>query len=245
MRGILTYHSIDPSGSPISLAEPQFRGHVAMFGSRQIEPVPLEWITKVKDERESAALTFDDGFANFAEAAWPLLKHHDVPVTLFVTTERRGGDNRWGEREQKGIPTLPLLGWDAIARMVDKGLLIGSHGRTHRRLTKLSDAELQEELAGSADEIERRLGVRPKTFCYPYGDVDERVARAAGEVYELACTTELRPLGPQEDPLRLPRLDAHYLRDPRLLKGWGGAGFRRRLGLRRAGRKLRALIGGG
>ena len=243
MRAILTYHSIDGSGSPISLAEGHFRGHVAMFGSRQIQPVPLEWIQRVPDERPSAALTFDDGFANFAEAAWPLLKHHDVPAMVFVSTGRVGQDNQWAG-PQKGIPTLPLMSWETLQRLVDKGLQVGSHGRSHRKLTQLSDAELREELAASRDEIEQRLGVRPKAFCYPYGDVDERVAKAAAEHYELAVTTELRMLGTAEDALRLPRLDVHYLRDPRLLKGWETGSFRRRLKVRALGRRVRALLGG-
>ena len=188
------------------------------------------------------ALTFDDGFVNFAEVAWPLLRHHDLPVTLFVATERVGTNNAWTGADERGIPTLPLLDWDAIARMVDKGLTLGSHSRTHRHLTELSDAELKVELEGSADEIERRTGVRPTTFCYPYGSHDERVAKAALAVYPFACTTELRTLRASEDPSRLPRLDVHYYRTSKRLAAWGSGSFRRHLWLRSQARRLRQAL---
>ena len=41
MRAILTYHSIDSSGSPISLSEEAFRAHVRFFGSGRVAVVPL------------------------------------------------------------------------------------------------------------------------------------------------------------------------------------------------------------
>ncbi len=239
MRAILTYHSIDPSGSPISLDEKSFRAHIAWLASRKVQAAPLDWILKVPPERDAVALTFDDGFENFAAAAWPLLKHHDLPVTLFVATARAGGDNAWGGAAQRGIPTLPLLSWDALCALVEKGLALGSHSRTHPDLTRVSDAQLAEEVAGSADDIERRTGVRPQAFCYPYGRLDERVAREVGKSYALACTTKLRVLGASEEALRLPRLDAYYYRSARRLSAWGSAGFRRHLWLRATLRRVR------
>lgn len=242
MRAILTYHSIDPSGSPISVDEAAFRAHVAWLAAREVQAVPLDWIARVPDRRDAVALSFDDGFVNFAETAWPLLAHHDLPVTLFVATQRAGGDNSWNGAPQAGIPTLPLLGWDALCALVEKGLTLGSHSRTHPDLTRVSDDQLADEVEGSADDLERRTGVRPRAFCYPYGRLDERVARAVGRVYEQACTTELRVLGEDDPPLRLPRLDAYYYRSAARLRAWGTGSFRRHLWLRATARRLRGAL---
>jgi peptidoglycan/xylan/chitin deacetylase (PgdA/CDA1 family) len=232
MHAILTYHSIDPSGSSISLSEGELRGHVAWLASRKVQAVPLEWIAKVPEGRDALVLTCDDGYVSFGEKAWTLFKHNDLPVTLFVATDRVGGDNRWGGRGSGSRPVLPLLDWDGLVKLVEKGLVLGSRGRTHADLTKVTDTQLAEEVEGSAAEIERRTGVRPTAFSYPFGKWDERVAAAVARTYVLACTSELRALAPGADAHRLPRLDVRHYRSAKHLAAWDTGAFRRRLWLR-------------
>lgn len=239
MRAILTYHSIDPSGSPVSIDEGALRRHIAFLRSGKVAVVRLEEILAVPEQRAAVALTFDDGFTNFESVAWPLLRYQDFPVTLFVATQRVGRDNAWGGASARGIPTLPLLGWDALRRMQKQGLTLGSHSRTHPRLTQLDDEALADELDGSLVDMERELGVRPGSFCYPYGDVDARVAAAVRSRFARACTTELATLPPSPDAHLLPRLDAFYYRGAGRLESFGSLAFRAHLRLRAAARRLR------
>lgn len=234
MRAILSYHAIDPVRTPLTLSEEELRRHLYWLASGKVQVVPLEWLPRVPDERQALSITFDDGYADFAELAWPVFRHNDLPVTQFVVSARAGGASDWGG----GTPVRPLLGWDALKKLVDKGLLLGSHGRTHRDLTKLSDAELADEVAGSADEIEKHTGVRPKVFSYPFGACDERVRAVAAQHYELACGHRLGVVTPQEPTHDLPRLDAALYRDPRPLAAWGGGAFRRALAWRGLKRRL-------
>jgi peptidoglycan/xylan/chitin deacetylase (PgdA/CDA1 family) len=239
VRAILTYHSIDPSGSPVSVDERVLRRHIAFLRSGRVAVVRLEELASIPAHRDAVALTFDDGFVNFEQVAWPLLRFQDFPVTLFVATQRVGLDNAWSGASAPGIPTLPLLGWDALRRMQRQGLTIGSHSRTHAKLTSLDDAQLADELDGSIADLERELGMRPTSFCYPYGDVDERVASAVATRYERACTTELAVLPAAANAHRLPRLDAYYYRSPGRLESFGSRGFRAHLWLRATARRLR------
>ncbi|MBM3991205.1 MAG: polysaccharide deacetylase family protein [Planctomycetes bacterium] len=239
MRAILTYHSIDSSGSPISLDEGTLRRHIAFLRSGKVAVVRLEELLLVPERRDAVALTFDDGFANFESVAWPLLRYQDFPVTLFVATGRVGLDNAWGGTRARGIPTLPLLGWDALRRMRKQGLTLGSHSRTHPRLTEVDDATLADELDGSIADMERELGYRPTSFCYPYGALDARVADAVRTRFERACTTELGLLPATPDAHGLPRLDAYYYRSSGRLESFGSGGFRRHLWLRATLRRLR------
>ncbi len=239
MRAILTYHSIDPSGSPVSVDELVLRRHIAFLRSGRVAVVRLEELAEVPAHRDAVAITFDDGFVNFEQVAWPLLRFQDFPVTLFVATQRVGMDNAWGGSPAPKIPTLPLLGWDALRRMQRQGLTIGSHSRTHAKLTSLDDARLADELDGSIADLERELGTRPTSFCYPYGDVDARVARAVASRFDRACTTELAVLPGSPQPQLLPRLDAYYYRAPGRLESFGSRGFRAHLWLRASLRRLR------
>jgi len=245
MRAILTYHSVDASGSAISIDEAAFRDHVRWLASGVVSVVSLETLAGPGAPDEALALTFDDAFQNFADQAWPLLRGHGLPVTLFIVTGHAGRTNAWGGRETPGIPTLPLMDWDALGRAAEEGVTLGAHSRTHPDLRRQDDAGLREELAGSAEAIAERTGRRPACFAYPYGAVNARVAEAAGDTYRLACTTALRPLEARETTLQLPRLDTYYLRDTARLATWGSAGFRRYLALRAGIRRARAALSGG
>lgn len=69
-----------------------------------------------------------------------------------------------------------LASWDTATALVRAGMEIGAHTLTHPHLTTLGlDAQAQ-EIQGSVDLIDRRLGVRPTGFAYPGGDYDARTA---------------------------------------------------------------------
>lgn len=228
MKAILTYHAIDAARSPLTLTEDELRRHLSFLASGKVQPVPLEWLARVPEERAALSITFDDGYADFAELAWPVFRHNDLPVTQFVVSARVGGTSDWGG----GTPVRPLVGWEVLKKLVDKGLVLGSHGRTHRDLTQLSDQELADEVAGSADEIEKRAGLRPKAFSYPFGKCDERVRKVVAAHYELACSHRLGVITPADSPHELPRIDTALFRDPMPFVGWGGPKFRRALAWR-------------
>lgn len=242
MTGILTYHSIDPSGSAISIDERSFRRHVRWLASGVVRVVALENLLAETGDRDVLAVTFDDGFVNFDTVAWPLLRDEGIPVTLFVPTRHVGATNDWTGRGEPGIPTLPLLDWGALCRLAEAGVVLGSHGSTHRDLRKLEDVELRAELEGAAETIRERTGRRPATFAYPYGRCDRRTAALVGSLYRIGCTTELRALGTTEDPSRLPRLDAYYLQRPGALERYGSNRFRWLLELRHVARRVRQAI---
>lgn len=70
--------------------------------------------------------------------------------------------------------------WDDI--LAARGpVTIGSHSLRHRNLTRLSDADLLDDLVASRQRIAERTGVEPGLVSYPYGLFDERVVRAAAE----------------------------------------------------------------
>ena len=245
MRAILTYHSIDSSGSPVSVSEETFSAHARFLGSGRVGVVPLADLPALPDEEDAVALTFDDGFLNFSRLAMPLLVDLGLPATVFVVSDAVGTTNAWGGREVPGIPTLPLMGWKELHSVRDAGFEIGAHTRHHPDLTTVSGEQLEDETAGCVDRISSELGERPHSFAYPYGAVNEAVARHSRRLFERSVTTELRPLAPDEDTALLPRLDAWYFRGPGALEGWGTSSFRRRLWIRAQGRRVRALVTSG
>ncbi|MGQ0539525.1 MAG: polysaccharide deacetylase family protein [Gemmatimonadaceae bacterium] len=243
MRAILTYHSIDDSGSPISIDAAVFRRQMEFLARGRPRVVPLADIVALDASADAVALTFDDGFANFAAAALPLLVDCGFPATVFVVTDHVGALNDWsGAASGAGIPSLPLMSWDALGALAVRGIEVGAHTRRHPYLTSVSAAAVADEVEGAALRITAELGRRPTSFAYPYGDLDDIVVAAARRCYERACSTEFRVLTSADDALRLPRLEMYYLRAMGQLEQWGTASFERRLWMRAQGRRVRQLM---
>jgi peptidoglycan/xylan/chitin deacetylase (PgdA/CDA1 family) len=240
MRAILTYHSIDASGSPISCHPDAFARHIAWFASRRVRVTTVHDLVMLPPSVDAVAITFDDAFATFEETAAATLIEHGLPVTLFVVADHVGRTNAWGGVAEKGIPHLALLDWTSLARLQERGVTIGAHTRRHSDLTTLPRAAVEDEVYGSADIIERRIGTRPSVFAYPYGRHDQQSTAAVARAFQYACTTEFRALEAPAASAALPRLDMYYFQQPGRLESWGTPSFDRFVAFRRSLRRLRS-----
>ncbi len=239
MKAILTYHSIDDSGSPISVSPEAFRRHVAWFVSGATQVVSVADLLALPAGADAIAITFDDGFRNFGAVAAPLLIEHSLPTTLFVVTDAVGETNDWGGIAHAGVPTLALLDWKELVALAGAGIELGSHTRSHPHLPRLSSAAVADELIGSAERLKMETGKAPAGFAYPYGEVSDAVAVRTEAAYQWACTTSLRTFGAVETASLLPRVDMYYFREPGRLEAWGSARFRQYLWLRSRARQVR------
>ena len=243
MNAILTYHSIDGSRSPISVSPAAFRRHIAYFLSAGIQVLSVDELLKQEDAVSAVALTFDDGYANVAVEAAPILAEHRLPATIFVATTYVGATNAWAAGDTYAVPELPLLDWDALGQLRERGLDVGSHTRTHAHLQKLSDAQIDEEIEGAARELAAALGVRPSGLAYPYGEVCDAARRAAARTHAWACTTTFGTLSAHARH-DLPRIDMWYFEEPGRLETWGTPAFRRWVLRRRELRRVRSVVRG-
>jgi peptidoglycan/xylan/chitin deacetylase (PgdA/CDA1 family) len=242
MRAILTYHSIDETGSVISIDERTFRRHVAWLASSVIPIVPLDRLVDVPVDNDAIAITFDDGLESFASIAAPLLLDHGLPVTLFVVTGAVGGTNVWAGGGDAGIPVTRLLDWDELGRLADAGVTLGAHTCSHPRLERLSATDAEREIIESRSRLERELGLSATTFAYPYGSVGASARDVVARAFRYGVTTRLATLSSSEDVAQLPRLDTYYFRAPGTLESWGTRRFRMRMGLLAGARTLRRTL---
>src|SRR5438309_10492153 len=165
----------------------------------------------------SAVVTFDDGWKSQYEVAWPIMKKYGYPFTMFIYTEGvRGGSLGGGE----------AITWEQLADMRDNGVDIEAHTATHQDLreghnimlaapggkrtrTKLTGPAYEQwvrnEVVGSKELLEQRLGIKVNCFAVPFGNYNEHVkelARNAGSeamftVYgqPITFTSQLDSLG--------------------------------------------------
>lgn len=114
-------------------------------------------------------LTFDDGYRDFYTAAFPILKERNMKAVNFVIT---------------GFVGLPVyLTWDEILEMKKSGIItFGAHTVHHPGLTSLPDKSILQEITGSKKELEKYLGYPINWMAYPYGDVNNHVAKLTKSV---------------------------------------------------------------
>lgn len=189
---ILCYHSLDPEwASPMAVAPATFAAHAAWLArNRRVIPA-AEAATVVSPRgtlpRGTAALTFDDGYADLYEHALPVLARHRLPATVFLVsaTLTDGAAVDWVD--DPPARELRTLTADQVLAMQDAGVGFGSHSRAHFDLTALSYDACVADLKSSREALEDLLR-RPVTLlAYPRGRHDPDVRRAAAAAgYELA-----------------------------------------------------------
>ncbi|HWT00692.1 MAG TPA: polysaccharide deacetylase family protein [Pyrinomonadaceae bacterium] len=195
--------------------------------------LPQRLATQRASSRPLVCLTFDDGYASFYEHALPVLKRYDAPATAFVVTSLVGEVepmpfDKWSQknRARAGADAWRAMTWDELEACAASGLVhVGAHGEKHLRGSQLTPSGMREEAEASRAALRARLGESAaRAYAYPYGssrlkDVsDEYVAAVRGAGYELAVTTDLGLAQSGSDLFRLPRIEAHGLDAPVVVK---------------------------
>ena len=211
---MLLYHRIADDG-PVRLAP--YRVSFEMFlaqmrwlrrmGYHTIVSEELAWFLSNNHPfvGRPVMISFDDGFEDFADRAWPVLEAHDFRAEVFVVTDLVGETAEWDRH--LGEPA-PLMDVPTIVRLASEGVCFGSHLATHRGADGLSTREVAEELTRSRAMLQQWLGRDAETFAAPFGLTDERLRLLAAECgYRIGFSTEPGAVHLASDPLNLPRIE--------------------------------------
>lgn len=202
---LLIYHRVG-GGSPDERDLPAVAFAAQLESLHDHDVVPLDAALDrldAGDRRPSVVLTFDDGFADVHEHAWPLLRQHRLPFTLYLAAGHVGATMHWegSTARQSGRG----LGWEQLAEMAGSGLCtVGNHTFTHPRPHLLSADELDRCSAA----VEEHLGAaaRPRHFAYTWGvDVPAMHADLRAR-FRSAATGRLGRNLPGCDPMALRRI---------------------------------------
>ncbi|CCH72309.1 Polysaccharide deacetylase [Nostocoides australiense Ben110] len=201
---LLIYHRVGGGTSnELDLDPATFARHLDILASRDVLSLDaaLDRLDR-QDERPSYVLTFDDGFADVFENAWPLLRERQVPFTIYLATAYVGSRMRWEGSTATGAAGAGLA-WGQIEEMVGSGLCtVGNHTHRHVPPGKLTVTELDE----CTDAVQRALGIRPAHFTYPWGVAAPAIEPQLRSRFRSASTGVLGRNLPATDRMRLARV---------------------------------------
>ncbi len=244
---VLTFHSIDDGRAPTSFGPALFaRGMetLARSGCRTVTLTEAASLAAAKRPfpEKSFVITFDDGYRNVFDSAFPVLSRHAFTATVFLTT---GKGEMAGDADR--LPPLfggEMLSWGEIRAMKESGFDFGAHTLTHPDLTRLSPDDAAREMTASRDVVSHALGEPVTTFAYPYGRYDAASAEIAAKEFTCACSDELGLLTASSPIHAIPRVDSFYLRGERLFGLVRSPQLPLYLLLRNVPRKLRRRLAG-
>jgi len=243
---ILMYHSISDGAGPTCISPGVFRQQMAVLADCGFRGIALReialWLRgQGSIPARSVVLTFDDGFQDFAETAFPELHRRGWTATVFLPAGKVGGTNDW-DRNGHGPVARPLMTWKTVSDLAGAGMEFGGHGLTHADLTSISLGSAGTEIRDSKHLIEDRIGCPVTSFAAPYGKSNRATRLLVAECYDQAVGTDLARARQTSDRYDLPRIEMWYFRSPSrwraLMEGRGTGYFL----LRKAARGLRQLI---
>ena len=191
LRGpmIVMYHGL---GESDGVRPEDFEAQLDLLCSQR-KVVPLGKLFELLDGNRSqklAAITFDDGYVDFAEIAVPALRSRGLHATVFVPAGLIGRSNIWDEGT---APKRRILDSAGLRNLDPEVAEIGGHGFSHCRLAGLDPEDLERETAGCRRTLEAETGRHVRFFAYPYGQRDDFDATAEAAVqaagFSLACST--------------------------------------------------------
>jgi peptidoglycan/xylan/chitin deacetylase (PgdA/CDA1 family) len=198
---VFVYHSVRtlPSAGMDRWTVPprQFSAHLDAVVASGRETLTIDELAKgLRGEthlpERAAALTFDDGFADNADALGELVGR-GLKATLYVTTGYLGRSHMLSVAELRELAAFD-------------GLELGAHSVSHPRLDEVSAAEVVEEVRASRATLEDLVGTQITTFAYPHGNYHRGVRAAVVEAgFDSAAAVKNAFSHPADDPFAIAR----------------------------------------
>lgn len=166
---------------------------------------------------KALVITFDDGYRNFCQQAFPALQRFGFTATVFLPAGAIGHRTLIFNRRECMI-------WSEVREMQQQGISFGSHTVSHPQLHGLDRRRIREEILGSQQTIEDRMGCAVDSFAYPYAfpQTDEPFKAMLRDIlmeggYRYGVCTQIGRAGVASDPLFLERLPVNSADDAALL----------------------------
>ncbi|MDO4690129.1 MAG: polysaccharide deacetylase family protein [Fusobacterium sp.] len=194
---ILMYHRVINSSENEGvhgtyIYENSFREHMKYLKDNNYEPITfkdfekISWRKRFDLNKKYIIITFDDGYVDNFDLAFPILKEFNFKATIFLMAESTY--NEW-DVEASNEKKFPLMTKEMILEMQEYGIEFGAHTFNHPKINKISEKEIEQQVICCKKILEEKIGQNIISFAYPYGILNEyakKMAKKAGYIFALA-----------------------------------------------------------
>lgn len=204
---VLFYHSLDESGSILSVGEDNFLKQIKYLVERGYSSLSIsefkECLKSGNFPKKRILITFDDGYKNNIGAV-KVLKKFNFSAVIFVATNFIGKFNDFCKED---VPRLPMLTREDILYLSKMGVEFGAHSHTHRNMTDLTGQEIASEIKESKLILQEQVGKPIDYFCYPRGKANDDISsELARQEFKIAFLSKTGVVSRNTSPYFLPRL---------------------------------------
>ena len=171
-----------------------FREHMKYLKDNNFSVITFEdlnnigWRNRFDKNKKYIIITFDDGYVDNYELAFPILKEFNFKATIFLMGESTY--NEWDVKAD-GEKSFPLMPVEMIKEMQDYGIEFGAHTFNHPKLNKLSNDEIKHQIVDVKKPLEEKIGREIITFAYPYGILNDYAKKMVEEAsYTFGVATD-------------------------------------------------------
>lgn len=188
---ILLYHSVSENGDLPTVRPDDFNRQLNYLKINKFNVIKLTDLFEYLANRrllppKTVCLTFDDGYEDNYSSVFPILKKHNFPATIFISTaliDKASVSSR-GE-------SFKYLNEPEIKAMSASGLVdFGSHSHNHWKLSGLSDDRARLELETSKNILEKLLNKKIVSLAYPVGRFKPATEAVAKKLFKIICTVK-------------------------------------------------------
>ncbi len=169
---ILLYHRVnDFQRDSLTVGVEQFSEHMSYIGER-FPVASLKSLIEGKvsrfEKKPIIIVSFDDGYLDNYQNAYPICLRNKIPCSFFVSTDMIETGKPFPHDNQLDIK-LRNMCWDQLIEMKATGMYIGSHTCKHINCAITEDVELIREFKTSLESLHSMLGSDIAILAYPFG----------------------------------------------------------------------------